>query len=180
FYDSIRSGKILLSAPGFPSLNTPLEGLQGSVDFLGVNYYRRDLVHFSPSSPGMVETKGGPSPHSDLDWEVYPEGLYDLLKTAHLRYHLPIYVTENGIADASGEKRTDYLRRHLYAVVKAIHEGVDVRGYYHWSLIDNFEWAEGFTPRFGLYKMDYTTMARTPSPGVATFQQVAKEMAAQE
>jgi beta-glucosidase len=179
FYDSITSGKISLSAPGFPSLNTPLEGLQGSVDFFGVNYYRRDLVHFSPFSLGMVETKGGPNPHSDLDWEIYPEGLYDLLKATHLRYQLPIYVTENGMADSSGEHRADYLRRHMYAVVKAIHAGVDVRGYYHWSLMDNFEWAEGFSPRFGLYKMDYTTMARTPSPGVASFQEIAKEMAAQ-
>jgi beta-glucosidase len=124
----------------------------------------------------MVETKGGPNPHSDLDWEIYPEGLYDLLTAAHARYQLPIYVTENGIADTSGEKRADYLRRHVYAIMRAIQAGADIRGYYHWSLIDNFEWAEGFEPRFGLYRVNYETMARTPSPGVAAFQQIAKEL----
>jgi beta-glucosidase len=175
FYDSIMAGRIKFSAPGFPSLDKELTDLKGSVDFIGVNYYRRDLVHFSPSAPGMVETKGGPNPHSDLDWEIYPEGLYDLLKAAHTRYQLPIYVTENGIAD-SGEKRPGYLRSHMYAIVKAIQEGVPVKGYYHWSLLDNFEWAEGFTPRFGLYQMNYNTLARTPSPAVATFQQIAKEL----
>lgn len=177
FYDSIAAGRIQFHPPGFPAIDEPLADLRGSVDFFGANYYRRDLVRFSPGAPGLVTTTGGPNPRSDLDWEIYPEGLYDLLKAAHARYRLPIYVTENGLADASGDKRADYLRRHLYAVARAAQDGVPVRGYYHWSLLDNFEWAEGFTPRFGLYKMDYKTLARTPSPGVAAFRQIANELA---
>jgi beta-glucosidase len=176
FYDSIKAGRIVFSAPGFPSLDEPLDGLANSVDFFGANYYRRDMVHFAPSAPGMVETTSGPGTLSDLGWEIYPEGLYELLLHAYARYQLPIYVTENGIADSKGDRRPGYVRGHLYALSRAIAEGVPVRGYFHWSLLDNFEWAEGFTPRFGLYKTDYSTMARTPAGGSEVFQQAAKEI----
>lgn len=178
FYDSIRAGRIVFGAPGFPSLDEPLEGLAGSADFFGANYYRRDLLHFAPSAPGMVENSAGPGPKNDLGWEIYPEGLLSILREAHQRYQLPIYITENGIADTDGDLRADYLRRHFYAVSVALQEGIPVRGYFHWSLLDNFEWAEGFEPRFGLYQTNYSTLARTPSPGVAAFQQIAREIGA--
>jgi beta-glucosidase len=173
FYDSIRAGRLHLRAPGFPTLDEPLPGLRGSADWFGANYYRRDLVAFSPRTPGLLKVTPGPGRKNDLGWEIHPEGLLRLLRLASSRYGLPIYVTENGIADARGDVRPGYLRAHAHAVSRALAEGVPVRGCFHWSLLDNFEWAEGFTPRFGLYRVDYTTLARAPTPAVTEFAALA-------
>jgi len=169
FYDSILAGRIRLKAPGFPTLDEPMPELQGSADWFGVNYYRRDLVRFSPGTPGLLVVAPGPGLKNDLGWEVHPEGLLRFLRAAWERYRLPIYVTENGIADSAGNTRPAYIRSHVHAVGRAIAEGTPVRGYFHWSLMDNFEWAEGFAPRFGLYRVDYETLARTATPGAEEF-----------
>jgi beta-glucosidase len=114
---------------------------------------------------------------SDLGWDIYPEGLYLFL----LRFRdlgIPLVVTENGMADAEGNRRPDYFRSHVYAVEQAVREGADVRGYFHWSLMDNFEWAEGYTPRFGLFRVDFASpdKARVPTPAVESFQDVARNL----
>jgi len=173
FYDSIQAGRIKLSAPGFPTLDEPLPELTGSTDYFGANYYRRDLVRFAPRAPGIVQILPGPGPRNDLGWELYPEGLLTLLRQASARYHLPIYVTENGIADARGEARAAYLRSHAYAMARALAEGIPVKGYFHWTLMDNFEWAEGYGPRFGLYRVEANTRNRIPTPGAGAFAQLA-------
>jgi beta-glucosidase len=173
FYDAIRSGRIRFDSPGFPRVDEPLGDLLGSADWFGANYYTRNLVHFSPTEPGMVALRTGPGERNDLGWEVYPEGLLTLLHAAARRYALPIYVTENGIPDAAGGQRESYIRSHVHAVSRAIAEGVPVRGYFYWSLMDNFEWAEGFAPRFGLYKVDYATLARAPAGGAEAFRALA-------
>ena len=115
----------------------------------------------------------GPGPRNDLGWELYPEGLLRLLRQAFARYHLPIYVTENGIADARGDARPAYLRSHAYAMARALAEGIPVKGYFHWTLMDNFEWAEGYAPRFGLYRVEANTRNRIPTPGAGAFAQLA-------
>jgi beta-glucosidase len=173
FYDSVQAGRIKLSAPGFPTLDEPLPELKGSVDYFGANYYRRDLVRFAPSAPGVVQILPGPGRRNDLGWEIYPEGLLLLLRQAFARYHLPIYVTENGIADARGDARPAYLRSHAHALARALAEDIPVRGYFHWTLMDNFEWAEGFAPRFGLYRVEANTRNRIPTPGAGAFAQLA-------
>jgi beta-glucosidase len=173
FYDSIMAGKIQLKAAGFPKLEKELASLKGSVDFFGVNYYRRSTVNFSLRAPGKVKVSVGAGPTNDLGWEIYPEGLYNLLMEVSEKYKLPIYITENGIADSKDEMRSDYLKGHLYAVSKAMKDGADIRGYFHWSLMDNFEWAEGFDPRFGLYTVDYKTMSRTPTKATEVFKAAA-------
>jgi beta-glucosidase len=91
---------------------------------------------------------------------------------------LPLYVAENGLADGAGSGRAAYLRAHVYAVERAIAEGADVRGYFHWSLMDNFEWAEGYAARFGLYRVDYNRpdKRRTPTSGVPEFQRIARAL----
>lgn len=177
FYDAIASGRIRFEAPGFPRVDEPLSGLAGSADWLGVNYYSRDLVRFSPGTPGMVERTPGPGPRTDLGWEVYPEGLERLLVAASARYRLPILVTENGLADARGTLRPRFIRAHAQAMARAARRGVPVLGYFHWSLLDNFEWSDGFEPRFGLYRVDYRTQTRTRAPGAETFQALARETA---
>ena len=173
FYDSIASGAISFHLAGFPEIEERLPGLEGSADYFGVNYYRRNLVRFTPSAPGLVTLLQGPGPLSDSGVEIYPEGLLRLVRRVWRRYELPIYITENGVADARGNLRPGYLRSHLYAVSLAVGEGIPVRGYFHWSLLDNFEWAEGYAYRFGLYSVDYETFERTPGPAVGEFHRLA-------
>ena len=174
FYDSITSGNISLHLAGFPEIEEAHPGLQGSADYFGINYYRRNLVRFTLSAPGLVTLLQGPGPLSDAGVEVYPEGLLRLLRRVWERYQLPIYITENGVADANGQLRPEYLRSHLYATSRAIGEGIPVRGYFHWSLLDNFEWSEGYSYRFGLYSVDYDTFERTAGPAVAEFRDLAE------
>lgn len=112
-----------------------LNQIQNHQDFIGLNYYFRNSR------------------------EIYPEGLYHVLLDLK-KYQKPIYITENGLADAKDEKRAQFIKDHIYWMKKAMAEGADVRGYFHWSLIDNFEWEKGFAPRFGLIEVDYGTMER--------------------
>ena len=176
FYDSITSGRISFDVPGFPRLDKPHAPLLNSVQWFGLNYYTRDMVRFSLQEPSLAHRSAGPGPANDLDWEVYPEGLLRLLRATHARYHLPIYITENGIADREGQRRAVFIRSHAHAVSRALELGVPVRGYFHWSLMDNFEWEKGFKPRFGLYRVDYRNdLARTPAPGSEAFTELAPE-----
>ena len=124
------------------------------LDFIGCNYYSRQLV-------GIIGKKVGLGEVSDLGWEIFPRGIYLVIKKLE-KYKKPIYITESGIADANDEKRAKFIKDHLYWVGMAIKEGSDVRGYFHWSLLDNFEFPEarGFWPRFGLVEINYETMER--------------------
>jgi beta-glucosidase len=132
---------------------------------------RADLSEPSLSRQFVAEGR----PVNDLGWDIYPEGLYQVIMR-YAREGLPIFITENGIADATGERRPAFLNSHMEAVVRAVQDGADVRGYFHWSLMDNFEWAEGYAPRFGLYRMDsaHPEKQRLPTPAVATFQALAR------
>ena len=107
-----------------------------------------------------------------MGWEIYPEGLGRLL-TRLKKYGKPIYITENGIPALDDSMRMSYLWEHLVEIHKAISDGADVRGYLHWSLLDNFEWDFGLTPRFGLISMDYETQERTPLPSAEAYSKVA-------
>jgi beta-glucosidase len=121
-----------------------LNSISRHQDFVGVNYYISDR-----------NTKD----HSDMDWPTDKDGLYFVLKDVS-RYKRPLYIFENGIADAADTKRAKYIKEHISMMKKAMDEGVDVRGYFYWSLLDNFEWDKGFWPRFGLVKIDYKTQER--------------------
>jgi beta-glucosidase len=155
----------------------------GTQDFFGINYYSRDVVRFSPRHAGeMFVRRGVPAGAevSDLGWEVYPEGLGQLVRAWGRRSRLPVYVTENGIADASDAKRGTFLRRHLAELARAIADGIDVRGYFHWSLLDNFEWADGYGPRFGLVEVDYATQSRRLRPSARIYARIAAERAVED
>ena len=151
---------------------------RGTQDFFGINYYSRDVVRFSPAHAAeLFAERGVPAGAevSDLGWEVYPEGLGVLLRAWAQRSGVPIYVTENGIADATDAKRGPFLVRHLAEIARAIADGVDVRGYFHWSLLDNFEWADGYGPRFGLVEVDYATQQRWIRPSGHLYAKIARE-----
>jgi len=142
------------------------------VDFLGLNYYFRNIV--AHDDAGLLQTRAvhGPGPKTDMGWEIYPHGLELLLGRIHQVYGgVPIYVTESGMANpdrvgadgtVNDQVRIDYLREHFAAAHRAMAAGVDLRGYFVWSLIDNFEWAFGTSKRFGLVHVDYETQVRTP------------------
>jgi beta-glucosidase len=150
------------------------------LDFLGVNYYRRTVVRSAPDpepAPAWVgsttvEEVGQGRPETAMGWEIDPSGLSDMLTRIARDYGpVPLYVTENGAAfdDAPGPdgtvadpERVDYLDTHLRAARQAIEAGVDLRGYFVWSLLDNFEWAYGYSKRFGLVYVDYATQRRIP------------------
>lgn len=115
------------------------------LDWIGVNYYSRTFVGWPwPSSDGHIS-----GARTDFGWEIYPEGLRSVLNRVG-RYGKPVMVTENGIADAADGQRAEYIVAHVRQMRLAIDDGVDLRGYLHWTLLDNFEWAEGFEQRFGL------------------------------
>ena len=130
-------------------------------DFIGLNYYTRQYAHWTS---GLHPIQNRPGVNlSDLGWEIYPHGLTAVLKRVQ-SFHKPVLVTENGIATRDEALRTRYLEQHLAAVSAAQKAGIDVRGYFHWSLLDNFEWAEGYGPRFGLVEVNYDTLARSIRP----------------
>ena len=136
-------------------------------DFIGLNYYRRNKIKFFKLNQNENRLV------SDLGWEIYPEGIYHVLNNLK-KYRKPIYITENGLADAKDRLRKDFIRDHLYWVYKAVDEGVDVRGYFHWSLMDNLEWHRGFEPEFGLIGIDYKTLERKPRPSAYYYAEICK------
>lgn len=138
-----------------------LKRIERFLDFIGLNYYRRSAL--MGSAGGVL---------SDMGWEVDPEGIYFRLRGTWQRFHLPLYVTENGIADARDELRPKFIKDHIEEVMRARKDGIDVRGYFHWSLLDNFEWSDGFWPRFGLFEVDYRTMERTMRKSAETYKAI--------
>lgn len=175
--EALRTGHISLFIPGSISLERDVPDLKGSIDYFGLNYYTRDHVRQDTSPSFSTKYVPAGNDTNDLGWELYPEGLYLLLKR-YSTLGVPLVVTENGMDDRTGERRPYYLRSHLYAVQQAVAEGVDVRGYFHWSLLDNFEWADGYGPRFGLFRVDRTDskLPRLETPAVETFREAARNL----
>jgi len=163
-----------------PSLHVP-------IDWLGVNYYTRNVVRHQPAAwpTGAERVRQERSLHTEMDWEVYPAGLEETLRWVAGRYgDVPLYVTENGAAfydppsplDGAVDDplRTAYLREHLRAVSRALAAGIDVRGYFVWSLLDNFEWSHGFSKRFGIVHVDFATQQRTPKASARFYSAVMR------
>lgn len=144
-----------------------LNKIKNHLDFIGLNYYHHKKVKF----PFLNRNEN--KIVSDVGWEIYPEGLYWILKELK-KNKLPIYITENGLADAKDKLRKKFIKDHLIWLQKAIEEGVDCRGYFHWSLMDNFEWEKGFGPRFGLVEIDYKTLERQIRPSANFYAEICR------
>ncbi len=146
-----------------------IQWAQNTQDFIGVNYYTRQYArhrHFLVPvmhKPGHLLT--------DMGWEIYPDGLEKIL-VALKRFDKPLLITENGIATTNDGVRQQFLLDHLTAVSRAQNQGVMVRGYFYWSALDNFEWAEGFRPRFGLIRVDYDTQQRSMQESAALYRSI--------
>ncbi len=154
------------------------------LDFIGINYYFRQVVASDGAHGFVVKTQPGVE-RTQMGWEVFPDSLRDLLLEFKQRYPAlpPVYITENGLASddtvvdgrVRDEQRTRYFNSHLAAIDAAMRQGVDVRGFFAWSLMDNFEWSYGYEKRFGIVHMDYETLVRTPKDSALAFGQFLRE-----
>lgn len=171
---SIQTGYIKFNIPFVLNYQEDWPELEGTLDFIGVNYYTRELVKLDLSKPEKFEfvpNEKAPGGHTDLNWEIYPEGFYTSIRRA-ASFGWPVYITENGIADAQDKKRTKFICDHLREMSFAMEDGADVRGYLHWSLIDNWEWVDGYMPKFGLVEVDFATQKRTVRPSAKVLAQI--------
>ena len=173
-----------------------METIHAPIDFLGVNYYSPYYVGLGdwndlrlgespqPGHPGVVNYAPPELPRTNMGWLVEPDGLYDTLLTLDREApRLPLFITENGCAaddyitpegEVNDVERVEYLHGHFGAAWRAIQEGVNLRGYFVWSLMDNFEWARGYQRRFGLYFVDFATQRRLPKRSAAFYSKVAR------
>ena len=149
-----------------------MQRLETRFDFLGVNHYTRTYIQADEKGRARVAEGYATAPTTEMGWEIWPEGMTRVLVRMHERYGLPLYVTENGIAAPDGKRtadgriddsdRVDYLRGYISAAHDAMRQGVDLRGYLVWTLMDNFEWAEGYEKRFGLVEIDQRDAGAPP------------------
>lgn len=176
-FDAI-GGQLIPIEPG------DMDIISAPIDFLGVNYYTRNITANDPEGPGIGirQLRNDSAEYTEMDWEVYPDGLYKLLLRLNEDYGLPMYITENGasfpdeVIDGAvhDARRTNYFQVHLAACQRAIAAGVPLKGYFAWSLLDNFEWGWGYSRRFGLVYVDYATQQRIMKDSGKWYAQAAK------
>jgi beta-glucosidase len=148
-----------------------LRRIRHQQDFVGVNYYFTDYY------TGLFQRKNPKVPLNDMGWYMEPEGLYPLLLRVWARFKTPIIITENGVADAQDEYRRWWIEETIVAMQRALSEGVDLRGYFYWSLLDNYEWGDGWWPKFGLVSVDRAHgMEREIRPSAKWFANVVKKL----
>ena len=168
-----------------------MAAIAAATDFLGINYYSRAVIRNTqvPEEQNAPRTvfQAPESEWTEMGWEVYPDGLYELLARVHFDYQpAKIYITENGASYSDGPngdgqvhdaRRTAYLHGHLSACRRAIEAGVRLAGYFAWSLMDIFEWGHGYTQRFGMVWVDYETQQRIPKDSARWYSRVIEENA---
>jgi beta-glucosidase len=171
----LEKGKISINYPFFVKMNYESKAAALATDFFGLNYYSHNHLKFKFNSYEFFESKYLDSDiMTDMPYSIYPEGLYRAIYEVK-NINKPIIITENGIADSNDDRRGLFIERYIYAMYKAIQEGVDVQGYFYWSLMDNFEWAEGYDMKFGLYEVDFNNQKRTLRGGSKRFIEIINE-----
>jgi beta-glucosidase len=179
--EAIATGQMDWSLPGQGRVKLAVPELPGIDDFVGVNYYSRVHLRFRgrPGAPGEFfcrdpERRG----LTDSGWEIHPHGFDRVLQAAVAGR--PILVTENGIATRDDRRRRDFLREHLLVLRHRRNSGTPIIGYFYWSLLDNFEWLEGFRPRFGLFEVDYATYTRRRRASADLFAALGRSFTGEE
>ena len=161
-----------------PLLRRRVPEAKGTQDYIGINYYTRDQVKFSPLRPGEIFSRRFFREDAILSHTGFianePEGMWDALKWAN-RFNLPILVSENGVEDPEDRLRPRYLAEHLHQVWRAANFNWPVKGYFHWTLVDNFEWERGWSQRFGLWELDVETQGRRKRPSADFFAEICRE-----
>lgn len=173
--DAFLTGKLTIRFPFHNSFEVDVP-IKSKLDFFGVNYYTRVHIRFNPLKKMGVELR-----HRDIDgygltdmgWEIHPHGLEKVLKYSS-KLNVPLIITENGIATHNDNKKIKFIKAHIDILEKCIHKGMDIRGYFYWSLIDNYEWLQGLDARFGLYKVDFKTLERKPTNATLYYSYLVK------
>lgn len=184
--EHVRRGHLVSLEPDF-LLPGDYDTIAEPMDFLGLNYYRRAVMDAAEADRGGVEepTEDPDADHTEMGWEIYPQGLFELIMNVYTEYRPPkILITENGASFSDGpgpdgrvhdERRIQYLHGHIAAVQRAILNGAPVTGYFVWSLLDNFEWSRGFSQRFGIIYVDFDTQLRLPKDSAVWYSHVIEE-----
>jgi beta-glucosidase len=176
--DEVFAGAIRDARVKFAFFNDFVKEAAGTQDYIAIQYYSSDMVAFDPFNPGELFSRRSSPPGARMSPNGFiadhPEGLWQALRWAR-QFGLPIYVTENGVEDADDTIRPAYLARHLHKVWRAANFNYQVKGYFHWSQVDNFEWERGWTQRFGLYGLDIATQQRTRRPSADFYAAICKE-----
>ncbi len=181
FLDALTTGFLF-----FPGMFCELLPRSETLDFIGVNYYTRDFIRFNGlESAGILGTAcpkdhhaGQISELNTMGWDIYPKGLYHCLMSLK-KYGLPLMITENGICAFNDEQRQRYILAHTAETARAKKEGTDIRGFFYWSLLDNFEWAHGFDPRFGIVEVDYQNLQRKVRKSAHVFSDSCRKLFAE-
>lgn len=175
----LQNGSFVYTLPGLVKIYHTNKKAVGALDFIGLNYYSHLVIdsQINLNEPFKPRYKAH-EVMTDLPYPLYPEGFYDAIQQV-AKLKVPIYITENGIADCSDDRRAFFIKRYLYVLSQALKDGYDIRGYYYWSLLDNFEWCEGYDPKFGLYQVDFKTQKRTLRAGAYALTAVIKRFAPQ-
>jgi beta-glucosidase len=172
FPQALRNGLLRMAY-----FRTRIPAAKGTQDFLGVNYYTRDFVSFSPTNATELFGRRRYAPEADLSDTGFianePEGFYRAFEWAR-QFNLPILVTENGVEDADDHLRPRYLAQHIHQMWRAVNFNWPIKGYFHWSLVDNFEWERGWTQRFGLWELDVETQARRRRPSADLYREICE------
>ena len=177
--DAFRTGTLSIKFP-FRKLMEFDVPIRDRLDFFGVNYYTRVHMRFNPFKKMGIDMR-----HRDIDgygltdmgWEIHPHGLEKVLRYAS-KLNVPLIITENGIATRDDQRKIRFMRRHVDVLERCIKNGIDVRGYFYWSLIDNYEWLQGLDARFGLYKVDFRTLERKPTNAAAYYSYLIRSRSA--
>lgn len=173
--DAFLTGSLRIKFPFREELAISVP-IKGKLDFFGVNYYTRIHMRFNPLKKLGVEMR-----HLDIDghgltdmgWEIHPRGLEKVLRYAS-RLKVPLIITENGIATKDSQKKIRFMQRHIDVLEHCLGEGMDIRGYFYWSLIDNYEWLQGLDARFGLYRVDFNTLSRIPTNAASYYSYIIR------
>jgi beta-glucosidase len=177
-FNELIPGAIQSGVLRFPLWRQRVPEAKNTQDFLGLNYYSRDLVSFNPFFPQEFFSRHFFPEGADLSptgfIDNYPQGMFDTIRWG-LKFNVPMIITENGVEDAEDHVRPRYLIQHLHQVWRAVNFNYPVKGYFHWSLVDNFEWERGWTQRFGLWELDVETQARRKRASASLYAEICQE-----
>ena len=163
-----------LKIPILSGGNEIIQNASQSYDFIGLNYYSHNFLKFQLfSTPHVNVAFPKKEIKTDMPYTMYAQGFYDAIESVS-KLKKPVIITENGVADREDKIRSEWITDYLNQLVIALDNGIDIRGYFYWSLLDNYEWAEGYHMKFGLYEVDFKTQQRTLREGSKTFQKIIK------
>lgn len=177
--DAFLTGSLHIKFPFSKAIEIEVP-IKDKLDFFGVNYYTRVHIRFNPFKKMGIELRNRDIDGyglTDMGWEIHPRGLEKVLRYA-LKLKVPLIITENGIATRNARKKIRFMKAHVDVLERCIKNGMDVRGYFYWSLIDNYEWLQGLDARFGLYNVDFDTLERKPTDAATYYSYLIKSRSA--